>query len=111
MVHGEAYHGVGHFVGLGQVLLGGGWEAAVCGELGDEGIEVAAAEHTGVLHPEVQLVAGHPVLLGVDEEGEVGVVVAHAWHVVEEPDARHTAQCLAVGHLPPARRAAIASST
>lgn len=101
VVHGEAEDGVGYAVGNGQVLFGGGGEAAVGGELADEGIEVAAGEDPLGFHLFVELVAGLAEFLSVDEDGEVGVVVAHAGHVVEEGDAGHGPQGLAVadGHL------------
>ena len=101
MVHGEADDGVCHAVGVGQVFLAGGGESAVGGELADERVEIASAEDFLAAHLEVELVAGDAVLLGVDEDGEVAVVMAHAGHVVPEGDAGHGAERLAVayGHL------------
>lgn len=101
VVHGEADDGVGHVVGDGEVAGGGAFETAVGGEGGDEGVEVAAAEDAGGFKTGVELVAGLAVEGGVDEDGEVGVVVAHAGHVVEECDAWHCAEggTISVGHV------------
>lgn len=71
MVHWEAEDCVGEPVRLGEVLACGGGEAAVCGELADEREEVSAAEHVGLPHLEVQLVACPAEFLSVDEYREV----------------------------------------
>jgi len=96
VVDGEADDGVGHAGGVGQVLARGAGQAAIGGETADEGIEVAACQNSLLSHLEVELVARHAVPLGVDEDGEVAVVVAHARHVVPESDALDGAQGLAV---------------
>ena len=96
VVDGEADDGVGHAGGVGQVLAGGAGQASVSGEGADEGIEVATGVDAVFAQLEIELIARHTVGLGIDEDGEVAVVVAHARHVVPEGDALDGAQCLAV---------------
>ena len=96
MVDGEADNGVGHAGGVGEVLAGGAGQASVGGEVADEGIEVATAQDAVFTQLEVEFVTRHAVLFGVDEDGEVTVVVTHTGHVVPEGDALDGAQGLAV---------------
>lgn len=70
-MHGEADDLVGHTSGDGEIFPAGGGEAAVGGEFGYEGVEVTASEDVGLAHLEVEFVAGHAILLSVDEDGEV----------------------------------------
>lgn len=71
MVHWQADYAVGHLVRVGQVFGACAFESAVGGELADERVEVAAAEHALVFHLEVEFVARHAVFLCVDEDWEV----------------------------------------
>ena len=96
VVDGEADDGVGHVGGVGEVLAGGAGQAAVSGEGADEGIEVATGVDAVFAQLEIELIARHTVGLGIDKDGEVAVVVAHARHVVPEGDALDGAQGLAV---------------
>ena len=96
VVDGEADDGVGHAGGVGEVLAGGAGQASVSGEGADEGIEVATGVDAVFAQLEIELIARHAVGLGIDEDGEVAVVVAHARHVVPEGDALDGAQGLAV---------------
>ena len=96
MMHGQADDTVGHLVCLRQVLTRGTGKAAIGGEIGDEGIEVAATEDVLGLHLEVEFVTGPAVLLGIHEDGEVGVVVTHTGHIVPEGDAWDGTQGFAV---------------
>ena len=98
MVHRQANHAVGYPCGHRQVLRPGRLQAAVGGEVRDERVEVAAAQDTVLLHLEVKLVARHTVGRCVDEHGEVGVVVAHAGHVLHHTQAGDSAKGLAVAH-------------
>ena len=97
MVHRQAEDGVGKSVGNGKILACGGWKPLVGAELADEGIEVAASEDVGFLHLLIECIACLAEPLRIYEDREVAVVVAHSRHVVEEADAIHVAQCLAVG--------------
>lgn len=96
MVHGQADDTVGHLVGLRQVLACGTGQTAIGAEVGDERIEVAAAKDVLRLHLEIEFVTGHAILLGINEDGEVGVVVTHTGHIVPEGDARDGTQGFAV---------------
>ena len=49
-----------------------------------------------LLHPGVQFVTRLPVCFCVHKDGEVGVVVSDARHVLEESYARDSAECFAV---------------
>lgn len=96
VVHGQAYDGVGHAGGVGQVLAGGARQALVGGEGADERIEVAAGKDAMLAHLEVELISRHAIPLGIDKDGEVAVVVAHAGHIVPEGDPLDRTQGLAV---------------
>lgn len=76
----------------GEILRGGGREAAVCAERADERVEIAAAQDVMFLHSEVELVAAAAVFLFVHKDREVAVVVLDTRHVVEEGDARDIPQ-------------------
>lgn len=96
VVHGQADDGVGHAGGVGQVLAGGAGQALVSGESADQRIEVAAGQDTLLAHLEVELIARHAILLGIDKDREVAIVVAHARHVVPEGDPLDGPERLAV---------------
>ena len=96
VVDGEAEDGVGHAGGVGEILAGGAGQAAVGGEVADEGIEVAAGEDALSAQLVEEFVARHAVVLSINEDGEVAVVVAHAGHVVPEVDTVDGAQGLTV---------------
>ena len=93
---GKADDGVGHVGGVGEVFAGGAGQASVSGEGANEGIEVAAGVDAVFAQFEIELIARHAVGLGIDEDGEIAVVVAHARHIVPEGDALDGAQGLAV---------------
>ena len=57
-----------------------------------------------LLHPGVQFVTGLPVCVCVHEDGEVGVVVPDARHVLEEAYALDSAECFAVAVRHPVAR-------
>lgn len=96
-MHWEADDAFGHAVGSGEVGRVGGFQSTVGAELADEGVEVSSAKDVVALHEGVELVAGGAVGLGIDEDGEVTVVVPDAGHVLEEGDAGDAAQGLTVG--------------
>ena len=87
MVHWQTDDFFCHLGGNREVLFCRTGQAPVGGEVADEGIEVASAKDSLLLHLEVELVSRHAVFLGIDEDGEVTVVVLHAGHVVPELDA------------------------
>lgn len=70
-MHRQTEDGVGEAVCDREVLTGGGREAAVGGEVRNEGIEVAAPKNVNGFHVEVKLVAGAPILLRVHEDREI----------------------------------------
>ncbi len=92
VVDGEADDGVGHAGGVGEVLAGGAGQATIGGEVADERIEVTAGKDAVLTQLEVEFVARHAIFLGIDEDGEVAVVVAHTGHVVPEVDTLNGAQ-------------------
>ena len=96
VMDGYADDGLGHACCVGQVLAGGAGQAAIGGEGADERIEVAAGKDVLFAQLGIQLIAGAAITLGIDKDGEVAVVVAHAGHVVPETDALDGAQRLAV---------------
>ena len=100
MMHGQADDLLRDAVRHRQVLPRGGLQAPVRRELADEGIEVPAAVDVPGFQLLVELVPGHAVLLRVHEDGEVGVVVPYAGHVLEVGDAGDVPQALTVsdGH-------------
>ena len=98
MVHGETEDLVCHFICQREIFFSGTGQATVRGEIAYKRIEISAAEDSVVLHLEIELVAGGAILLGIYEDGEVGIVMVHAGHVVPEGDARDGAQGLAVSH-------------
>ena len=104
VIHRQADDLFGHAGGHGQVVGMCGPEAAVGAERADQRVEVAAAQHVVLFHLEIEFVAAHAIFLFIHEDGEVGVVVAHAGEVVHEADAPHAAQPLAIGlgHVAPA---------
>ena len=100
MVHGQADDLLRNAVRYRQVLPRGRLQATVRREVADKGIEVPSAVDVPRLKFVVQLVPGHAVLLRVHENGEVGVVVPHARHVLEVGDAGDIPQALTIhrGH-------------
>lgn len=92
MVHWKAYHLVGHLCCHRQILWGGTGETAIGAEGADEGIEIATAPDALLLHLEIEFIAGHAVFLGINENGEIAIVMAHTGHIVEETDAGDVAQ-------------------
>lgn len=86
-MHRQTNNLIGHLCGNGQVLLGGAGQAAVGAEIAYQRIEIAAAKDALLLHLEIELIAGHSILGGIDEEGEVAVVMAYTGQVVPEGDA------------------------
>ena len=100
MVHGQANDLLRNAVRYRQVLPRGRLQATVRREVADKGIEVPSAVDVPRLKFVVQLVPGHAVLLRVHEDGEVGVVVPHAGHVLEVRYAWDVPQALTVsgGH-------------
>ena len=82
MVHGQTDDFVGHLCGNGKVLLGGAGQAAVGAEIAYQRIEIAAPKDALLLHLEIEIVAGHAILGGIDEDGEVAVVMENAGQVV-----------------------------
>ena len=105
VVDGQADNRVGHARGIGQVLTGCAGQAAVGREVADERIEVAAGEDAVLAQQVVELVTRAAIALSVDKDGEVAVVVAHAWHIVPESDALDGTQRLAVADSNLAARA------
>ena len=77
MVHGQADDFVGYLSGDGQVLRRCAGQAAIGAEVADERVEIAAAKDALLTHLEIELVAGHAVLMGIDEDGEVAIVKPH----------------------------------
>ncbi len=92
----QADHLVGHLRGDGQIRSRGRRQTPVGRKGADERIEIAPSEHARLLHPKIELVARRAVPLRIDEDREIGVVVAHAGHVVEKRDAGHAAQRAAI---------------
>ena len=95
-MHGQADDLFGHFCCHWQILAAGAGKAAVGREGADERVEVTTAQDAVVAKFEVELVARHAVLLGINKDGEVAVVVAHTGHVVPVGDAIDVAQGLAI---------------
>lgn len=81
-----------HAGGDGKVGGGGAGQAAVGGEGGDEGIEIAAGEDALLFQAEVERIAGFAVLGGIDEDGEVGIVVRDAGDILHDTQAGNAAQ-------------------
>ena len=96
MMHGQTDNFVSHLRGNGKVLFRCTGQTSISGEVADEGVEVASAEDALLAHLEVQFVSGHAVAVGVDEDGEVGVVVLHIGEVVPELDAVNVFESFAV---------------
>lgn len=89
MVHGQAYHAVGHLCGLREIGGIGTFKAAISGELADEGIEITTSPYTLLFHLDVEFIARHTVFLGVYEYGEIAIIMAYARHIVPERDTCH----------------------
>ena len=85
-------------MGVWEVFGAGAFESAIGGKFADKWVEVSAAEHLSVAHFEVEGVAAHAVSFLVDENGEVGVVVPYAGHIVEESYAGDIAERLSVAY-------------
>ena len=96
VMDGYADDRIGHASGIGQILAGSAGQAAIGGEGADERIEVAAGKDVPLAQLGVQFIAGAAIDIGIDKDGEVAIVVAHAGHVVPEGDALDGAQGLAV---------------
>ena len=96
MMHRQTEDAVGHTVSIREIGRIGRFEATVGGELGDQRVEVAAAEDVTFFHLGVERVAGHSVGFLVDEDREVGVVVLYSRHILEEGDAFDIAERFAV---------------
>ena len=103
MMHRQANHAVGHLMCLRQILFGGTRQSPIDAELANQRIEIPSSQNAVLFHLEIQLIARHPVFLSIDEDGEVGVVVADAGHVVKEGDTFHIPERFPVsdGHLMP----------
>lgn len=101
MMHGQADDLLSDAVRHGEVLPRGRPQTTVGREVTDKGIEVSAAVYVPRFQLLVQLVPGHSVLLRVHEDGEIGVVVPHAGHVLEVRYAGDVPQALTVsdGHF------------
>ena len=101
MMHGQADDLLRYAVRHGKVLPRGRLQATVGREVADKGIEVPSAVDVPRLQFVVQLVPCHAVLLCVHEDGEIGIVVPHVWHVLEVGDAGDIPQALTVsdGHF------------
>ena len=87
VVHGEAEDGIRQGAGHGDLGGLGGGGVAVGGEGGDDGVEVAACKDAALLEEGEEFVARAAVLGGINEDGEIGVVVAHAGDVLQAADA------------------------
>ena len=100
MMHGQADDLLRDAVRHGKVFPRGRLQATVGREVADKGIEVPAAVDVPRLQFVVQLVPCHAILLRVHEDGEIGVVVPHAGHVLEVGDTGDIPQALTVsgGH-------------
>lgn len=100
MVHRQADDLLRDAVRHRQVLPRRRLQAPVRRELADERIEVPAAVDVPGFQPLVELVPGHAVLFRIYEDGEVGIVVPHAGHVLEIGEAGDIPQALTVsgGH-------------
>ena len=83
MMHGQADDLLRYAVRHGKVLPRGRPQATVGREVTDKGIEIPSTVDVPRLQFVVQLVSCHAILLRVHEDGEVGVVVPHAGHVLE----------------------------
>ena len=101
MMHGQADDLLRDAVRHWKVLPRGRLQTPVGREVTDKGIEIPSAVDVPRLQYVVQLVPCHAVLLRVHEDGEVGVVVPHAGHVLEVGDAGDIPQALTVsdGHF------------
>lgn len=100
-MHRKAEHRICHTVGVRQVVWSGAVEAAVGGKVGDKGVKITAGKDVVRAHFIVERIAGHAVMLRIDEDREVGVVVSDARHIIEEGDALHATQsgAVEVGHV------------
>ena len=100
MVHRKADDLLRDAVGYGKVLPGRRLQAPVSRELADQGIEVPAAVDVPGFQLIIEFISCHAVLLRVHENGEVGVVVPYARHVLEVGNAWDIPKALAVrrGH-------------
>lgn len=65
-------------------------------ECADERVEIPASQYVVLLHPGIQFVPRLPICFCVHEDGEVGVVVPDARHVLEESYALDFAESFAV---------------
>lgn len=74
VVHGEADDEIGETVGIGEVGGRCRRQAAIGGELADERIEIAATENVRGFHLEIEFVAGHTILLCINQNREIRTI-------------------------------------
>ena len=96
MVHGQADDLFCYLSSNREIFFCCAGQAAIGGEVADERIEVTAGEDAVLTQLEVEFVARHAIFPGIDEDGEVAVVMAHTGHVVPEVDALDGTQRRAV---------------
>lgn len=84
MMHGQADDLVSNLGGDGQVIRRSTGEATIGGELADKRVEIPAAEDPLIAHLEIELIAGHAIFRGINEDGEVAIVMADTGHIVKE---------------------------
>lgn len=92
MVQGQADDIIRQAGGDGKIGGGSAGQAAVGGEGGDEGIEIAAGEDALLFQAEVEGIAGFAVFCGIDEDGEVGIIVRDARDILHDTQAGNAAQ-------------------
>lgn len=71
MVHRKAYYLSRHACGYGKIVGRSGWEASVCAETADEGVEVSSGMDTRFFHSGVQTVTADAEFSGIDKNREM----------------------------------------
>lgn len=95
-MHRQADDFFGHSRRIRQVVRVGAFQAPIGRESADKRIEVSATKNAMLPELEVEFVARHPVGFCINEDGEVGVVVTDARHIVEETDSFDVSQAFPV---------------